>query len=103
MVGLSATAETAAHFKVYFIRNDHFGPCLDLPNGTAQWATNYGVMNLTYRRVHHGNMVGFLQIQWLHLLCEPVRLSVNLWKNSLDVSQELTKRHGSRRRDCDGN
>ena len=80
MVGLSATAETAADFEVYFIRNDHFGPCLDLPNGTAQWATNYGVMNLTYRRVHHGNMVGFLQIQWLHLLCEPVMLSVkSIW------------------------
>ena len=77
MVGLSATAETAADFEVYFIRNDHFGPCLDLPNGTAQWATNYGVMNLTYRRVHHGNMVGFLQIQWLHPLCERGRLSVN--------------------------
>ena len=78
MVGLSATAETAADFEVYFIRNDHFGPCLDLPNGTAQWATNYGVMNLTYRRVHHGNMVGFLQIQWLHPLCERGRLSVKV-------------------------
>ena len=76
MVGLSATAETVAHFEVYLIKNDHFGPCLDLPTGTAQWASNYGVMNLTHRRVHHGNMVGFLQIQWLHLLCEPVRLSV---------------------------
>ena len=76
MVGLSATAETEAHFEVYLIKNDHFGPCLDLPTGTAQWASNYGVMNLTHRRVHHGNMVGFLQIQWLHLLCEPVRLSV---------------------------
>ena len=77
MVGLSATAETVAHFEVYLIKNDHFGPCLDLPTGTAQWASNYGVMNLTHRRVHHGNMVGFLQIQWLHLLCEPVSLSVN--------------------------
>ena len=89
MVGLSATAETAADFEVYFIRNDHFGPCLDLPNGTAQWATNYGVMNLTHRRVHHGNMVGFLQIQWLHLLCEPVRLSV---KARMGLKNENTAR-----------
>ena len=81
MVGLSATAETVAHFEVYLIKNDHFGPCLDLPTGTAQWASNYGVMNLTHRRVHHGNMVGFLQIQWLHLLCEPVRLSVKKCQN----------------------
>ena len=78
MVGLSATAETAADFEVYFIRNDHFGPCLDLPNGTAQRATNYGVMNLTHRRVDHGNMVEFLQSQWLQLLCEPDRHSVKL-------------------------
>ena len=78
MVGLSATAETAAHFEVYFIRNDHFWPCLDLPNGTAQRATNYGVMNLTHRRVDHGNMVEFLQSQWLQLLCEPERHSVKI-------------------------
>ena len=86
MVGLSATAETVAHFEVYLIKNDHFGPCLDLPTGTAQWASNYGVMNLTHRRVHHGNMVGFLQIQWLHLLCEPVRLSV---KGSISSTIEI--------------
>ena len=89
MVGLSATAETVAHFEVYLIKNDHFGPCLDLPTGTAQWASNYGVMNLTHRRVHHGNMVGFLQIQWLHLLCEPVRLSV---KARMGLKNENTAR-----------
>ena len=88
MVGLSATAETAADFEVYFIRNDHFGPCLDLPNGTAQRATNYGVMNLTHRRVDHGNMVEFLQSQWLQLLCEPERHSVKrVFLHSIGVYQ----------------
>ena len=89
MVGLSATAETVAHFEVYLIKNDHFGPCLDLPTGTAQWASNYGVMNLTHRRVHHGNMVGFLQIQWLHPLCERGRLSVNTASAAMKITTIL--------------